>query len=119
MTERIEELRQSIAELEHQASTRRRGTSARRAGDCGSHRPPGRARQQADALAAELSDLNRHAAEVRDSRGGFEVQRAEAQARLTFVRENCAAELNQSLEELAREQSIDEEFDLGRGPGPR
>ena len=40
------------------------------------------------------------------------MQRAEAQARLTFVRENCAAELNQSLEELAREQPIDEEFDL-------
>jgi hypothetical protein len=70
------------------------------------------ARQQADALSAELSDLNRGAADIRDSRGGFEVQRAEAQARLTFVRENCATELNQSLEELARELSLAEEFDL-------
>lgn len=71
------------------------------------------ARHQADALATQLSDLNKHAAEVRDARAGIEVQRAEAQARLTFVRENCASELNQSLEELAREQPIDEEFDLG------
>jgi chromosome segregation protein len=70
------------------------------------------ARQRADALATQLSDLNKHAAEVRDSRAAIEVQRAEAQARLTFVRENCASELNQSLEELAREQTIDEQFDL-------
>ncbi len=43
------------------------------------------------------------------------MQRAEAQARLTFVRENCAAELNQSLEELARELLSAEEFDLDAG----
>jgi chromosome segregation protein len=40
------------------------------------------------------------------------VQRAEARARLTFVRENCAAELNQSLEELAQEQQLEADFDL-------
>jgi chromosome segregation protein len=56
--------------------------------------------------------LNRHAAEIRDSRAAIEVQRAEAQARLTFVRENCAAELNQSLEELAQEQELEAGFDL-------
>ena len=43
------------------------------------------------------------------------MQRAEGQARLTFVRENCAAELNQSLEELANEQTPDAEFDLDTG----
>ena len=69
----------------------------------------------ADEFSAELSDLNRRAAEVRDSRGAIEVQRAEAQARLTFVRENCAAELSQSLEELARELPPDDEFDLETG----
>jgi hypothetical protein len=47
--------------------------------------------------------MNRRAAEVRDSRGALEVQRAEAQARQTFVHENCQTELGQSLEELARE----------------
>lgn len=112
MTERLAVLRESIADLEYQASTvgaeREReeqeiATLSARLDE---------ARRQADALAEQLSDLNKHAAEVRDLRAGIEVQRAEAQARLTFVRENCASELNQSLEDLAREQPIDDEFDL-------
>jgi len=70
------------------------------------------ARRQADEFSAELSELNRRAAEVRDSRGGLEVQRAEAQARQTFVHENCQTELGQSLEDLARELTFPEEFDL-------
>jgi chromosome segregation protein len=49
---------------------------------------------------------------VRDSRAAIEVQRAEAHARLSFVRENCVTELNQSLEDLAREQQLPDEFDL-------
>ena len=61
------------------------------------------ARRQADEFSEEFSELNRRAAEVRDSRGGLEVQRAEAQARQTFVHENCQTELSQSLEDLARE----------------
>ena len=70
------------------------------------------ARRQADAFSAELSELNRKAAEVRDARGALEVQRAEAQARQTFVHENCQTELGQSLEDLARELTFPEEFDL-------
>jgi chromosome segregation protein len=115
ITTRIEELRQSIAELEQKAN---RVTEERAQEEQQITTLSGRleaARQQADALSAELSDLNRRSAEIRDSRGGFEVQRAEAQARLTFVRENCAAELNQSLEELTRELSPTEEFDLDSG----
>jgi chromosome segregation protein len=115
ITTRIEELRQSIAALEEKANrvTEERAHEEQEiAALSGSLEA---ARQQADAFSAELSDLNRRAAEIRDSRGGFEVQRAEAQARLTFVRENCAAELNQSLEELARELLPAEEFDLDAG----
>src|SRR5690348_14493174 len=70
------------------------------------------ARRQADEFSAELSELNRRAAEVRDSRGGLEVQRAEATARQTFVHENCQTELGQSLEELARELTFPEDFEL-------
>ena len=70
------------------------------------------AREQADAFAAELSELNRRAAEVRESRSALEVQRAEAQARQTFVHENCQSELGQSLEDLAREVSLDDDFDF-------
>ena len=40
------------------------------------------------------------------------MQRAEAQARQTFVHENCQTELGQSLEDLARELTFPEEFDL-------
>lgn len=115
ITTRIEGLRQSIAELEQKANrvTFERAHEEQEIAALSGQLEA--ARQQADALSAELSDLNRRAAEIRDSRGGFEVQRAEAQARLTFVRENCAAELNQSLEELARELSPTEEFDLDAG----
>ncbi|HEY7784503.1 MAG TPA: hypothetical protein VIB00_07250, partial [Pyrinomonadaceae bacterium] len=70
------------------------------------------ARNRADNLAAQLSELNRRAAEIREGRSELEVQRAEAQARLTFVGENCHAELNQSLEELAHELDFAPDFDL-------
>jgi chromosome segregation protein len=112
MTERIAALRGSIADLEYQAGTVVEEREKEKREIAGLSARLEEARQQADALAAQLSDLNRHAAEVRDLRAGIEVQRAEAQARLTFVRENCAAELNQSLEDLARQQPIDDEFDL-------
>src|SRR5207302_4059513 len=54
----------------------------------------------------------RKAAIARDARAAIEVQRAEALARVNFVRESCANELNQSLEEIAREVTLDHEFDL-------
>ncbi|MGH9967035.1 MAG: chromosome segregation protein SMC [Pyrinomonadaceae bacterium] len=115
ITTRIAELKQSIADLERRANN---VAEERAQEEQEITRLTGlleEARQQADALSAELSELNRRAGEIRDSRGAIEVQRAEAQARLTFVRENCAAELNQSLEELARELPSDEDFDLEAG----
>jgi chromosome segregation protein len=109
---RIEELRQSIANLEYRASTveEERAREEQEIGTLTMQLE--QARQQADALSTELSELNRRAGEVRDSRAAIEVQRAEAHARLSFVRENCVTELNQSLEELAREQQLPDEFDL-------
>jgi len=70
------------------------------------------AREGADAMAEELAELNRQAAASRDARAGIEVQRAEAMARVNFVRESCANELNQSLDEIARELVPDPEFVL-------
>jgi chromosome segregation protein len=112
MTERLASLRASIADLEYQASTVAAEKEKEEQEIAAITSLLEEARQRADLLATQLSDLNKHAAEVRDARAGIEVQRAEAQARLTFVRENCAAELNQSLEDLAREQPVDDEFDL-------
>ena len=111
-TERVAALRASIADLEYQASTVAAEKEREEQEIAGITTLLEEARQRADLMASHLSELNRHAAEVRDARAGIEVQRAEAQARLTFVRENCMAELNQSLEDLAREQPVDEEFDL-------
>lgn len=73
------------------------------------------ARTRADALSNELAELNRRAAAARDARAGLEVQRAEATARLTYVREACMSELNQSLEDLSREYTFEAEFDLEAG----
>jgi chromosome segregation protein len=112
ITERIAALRLSIADLEFQANNVAEERAREEQEIAGLTALLEAARQKADSLAAQLSDLNRHAAEIRDSRAAIEVQRAEAQARLTFVRENCASELNQSLEELAREQQLEDDFDL-------
>jgi chromosome segregation protein len=112
MSERLATLRASIADLEYQASTVAEEKEREEREIAGITSLLEEARQRADLLATQLSDLNKHAAEVRDLRAGIEVQRAEAQARLTFVRENCASELNQSLEDLAREQPVEDEFDL-------
>ena len=114
-TNRIEELRQSIAYLEEKTNAVETERAAEDQEIAGLLSRLEQARQQADALSVELSEINRRAADVRNSRAAIEVQRAEGQARLTFVRENCAAELNQSLEELAREQTLDEQFDLEAG----
>lgn len=73
------------------------------------------AREKADSLASELIQLNQKAATARESRSALDVQRAESNARLNFVREACTTELNQSLEELAREHPADEEFELEAG----
>ncbi|HKG58342.1 MAG TPA: chromosome segregation protein SMC [Pyrinomonadaceae bacterium] len=109
---RIDELTLSIADLELAASSVEsdRAREDEQIADL-SYRLH-EARRQADEFSAELSELNRRAAEVRDSRGALEVQRAEAQARQTFVHENCQTELGHSLEELARELIFPEEFDL-------
>jgi chromosome segregation protein len=112
MDGRAGELKLSIADLEFIASTVEsdRAREEEQIADL-SHRLQ-QARQQADACSTELSELNRQAADVRDSRAGLEVQRAEAQARQTFVHENCQTELGQALEDLARELTLPEEFDL-------
>jgi chromosome segregation protein len=109
---RSDELKLSIADLDLAASSVEsdRAREEERIADLSNRLQE--ARRQADESSTELSELNRRAAEVRDSRGTLEVQRAEAQARQTFVHENCQTELGQSLEDLARELTFPEEFDL-------
>ena len=112
MDGRSAELKLSIADLEFKASTVEtdRAREEEQIGMLSQQLQ--QARQQADEFSAELSELNRRAAEVRDARANLEVQRAEAQARQTFVHENCQSELGQALEDLARELTLADDFDF-------
>ncbi len=109
---RSEDLRQSIAYLELAASSVESDRAREEEQIADLSNKLHESRQRADEFSAELSELNRKAGEVRDARAALDVQRAEAQARQTFVHENCQTELGQSLEELARELTFPEEFDL-------
>ncbi|HYX40161.1 MAG TPA: hypothetical protein VE821_00620, partial [Pyrinomonadaceae bacterium] len=114
-TTRLEELRQSIGEMEQ--SEESVGEERAREEQLIALRSARltEARERADALSEELVELNRRAALARDARAALEVQRAEATARLSYVRESCMTELNQSLEELSRERALEEGFDLEAG----
>ena len=112
MSGRTDELRLSIAELEQKASFVDSDREREEREIVGLTEQLHAARQRADEFSEELSELNRRAAEVRDSRASLDVQRAEAQARQTFVHENCHAELNQSLEDLAGEVVLADDFEF-------
>ncbi len=109
---RIGELNNSISEIDRLAAIVDEEKAREAEQIAGATSRLTEARERADALSNELADLNRSAAASRDARAAVEVQRAEALARVSFVRESCANELNQSLEDLAREVSLDEAFDL-------
>jgi chromosome segregation protein len=114
-TERLAELRSSIEEMNRSALTvdEEREREERIVAEATAALTG--ARERADALSTELAELNRRVIGARDSRASLEVQRAEATARLSYVREACMVELNQSLEEMARERPVDEELDLEQG----
>jgi chromosome segregation protein len=117
MDGRSGELKLSITDLELKASTVESDRAREEEQIATLSRQLHTARQQADEFSAELSELNRRAGEVRDTRAGLEVQRAEAQARQTFVHENCQSELSQALEDLARELTLPEDFDFETSHG--
>lgn len=112
MDGRSAELKLSIADLELKASTVESDRAREEEQIATLSQQLQEARRQADEFSRELSDLNRRAGEVRDARAGLEVQRAEAQARQTFVHENCHSELGQSLEDLAGEITLPEDFEF-------
>ncbi|HEX7720608.1 MAG TPA: chromosome segregation protein SMC [Pyrinomonadaceae bacterium] len=109
---KIGELTDSIAEIDRLAATVDQDKTREDELIAATTSSLERARADADALANELAELNRSAASSRDARAAIEVQRAEAMARINFVHENCTNELNQSLEDLAREVTLGPEFDL-------
>jgi chromosome segregation protein len=112
MNGRTDELRASIAYLEQKASSVESDKAREEQEIAALSDKLKESRARADAFAEELSELNRRAAEVRDERANLDVQKAEAQARQTFVHENCQTELSQALEDLAREVVLPEEFNF-------
>ena len=112
MEGRSAELKLSIADLELKASTVESDRAREEQQIATLTQQLQDARRQADEFSTELSELNRRAAEVRDGRAALEVQRAEAQARQTFVHENCHSELGQALEDLAGEITLADDFDF-------
>lgn len=69
-------------------------------------------RETADAMSAELADLNKRSAEARNERAAFEIRQAETMAKLRSVNENCSHELNVSLVELVKNETPETDFDL-------
>jgi chromosome segregation protein len=110
--ERIETLRRSLAELDESAASVEDERAALERSVEQSAARLSEARGRADTLSLEVTDLHQRAASSRDARAALEVQRAETSARLTYVREACASELNQTLEEVAAGFAPDEGFDL-------
>ncbi len=117
VTARLDELQRSIGEMEQGAVDIEAAQAREQLSLAEMTARLTEARASADALADELAELNRRAAAARESRASLEIQRAEATARLGYIREACLSELNQSLEELARERgsTTDEELDLEAG----
>ncbi|MFL6210495.1 MAG: chromosome segregation protein SMC [Pyrinomonadaceae bacterium] len=115
MQAQLEALRQALAASEENAGTVEGERAALEATvvECAARLTEARAR--ADEMAAELTELHNRAAAARDARAAMEVNRAESTARLNYLRETCAAELNQTLEEVVSAYEPDAEFDLEAG----
>jgi len=70
------------------------------------------ARETADAMSAELAELNKRSAEARNERAAFEIRQTEAITKLKSLNEKCSQDLNISLVELVENGEVDENFDL-------
>jgi chromosome segregation protein len=70
------------------------------------------ARELSDKMSEELAELNRRAAEARNSRAEIEIRQAEAVTELRNITENCQQELNTPIAELVENIATDETFSL-------
>jgi len=70
------------------------------------------AREFADAMSAELAELNKQSAEARNERAAFEIRQAETVTRVKNLNEKCSHDLNLSLVELVENTRIESDFDF-------
>lgn len=71
-----------------------------------------RERERADAVSAELAELNRRSVDAANERAAVEVRQAETVTELKNLAENCVHELALPLEDLLAAEDEDAEFDL-------
>ena len=69
-------------------------------------------RDRADAVSAELANVNRNSMDAANERAAIEVRQAETITLLKNLAENCTHELGLGIEELAIAEPADSEFDL-------
>jgi chromosome segregation protein len=70
------------------------------------------ARAAADAMSAELADLNHRSADALNERAAIEVRQAEAVTQLKNLIEKCTQDLNIPLTSLVETETFAEEFEL-------
>lgn len=102
----------SIAEIEKKVSLAddEQKTEQNELADAAAHLK--NARESADAMSAELAELNKLSAEARNERAALEIRQTEAMTKLRAVNENCSHELNLSLVELVENEEVPEDFEL-------
>ena len=69
-------------------------------------------RERADAVSADLADVNRNSMDAANERSAIEVRQAETITLLKNLAENCTHEIGVSIEELAAAEPADPDFDL-------
>jgi chromosome segregation protein len=70
------------------------------------------ARENSDAMSAELGELNKKSAEARNERAGLEIRQTEAITKLRSLNEKCQQDLSASLIEIVESEEVAEDFDL-------
>ena len=70
------------------------------------------ARENSDAMSAELGELNKKSAEARNERAAFEIKQTEAITKLRSLNEKCQQDLSASLVEIVEREEVAEDFDL-------
>ncbi len=75
------------------------------------------ARNLADTLSNELSELNRTVAEAREERAAIDIRKAESVTELKNINDKCAQEVGSSLAELVEREELEEGFDLVEARG--
>ncbi len=70
------------------------------------------ARENSDAMSAELGELNKKSAEARNERAAFEIRQTEAITKLRSLNEKCQQDLSTSLVEIIETEEVAENFDL-------